>query len=67
MITYKVLPNDTIEISCMGAINLARFLYRKVSFEFNGIQMYAESNSIFTELIQQYQSKSKKILVIPNV
>lgn len=60
MITYNVLPDDPIEITCMGAINLSKFLCRKVSFEFNGIQMFAEPHSIFSELIQQYRSKSER-------
>lgn len=62
MITYKVLPNDTIEIACIGAINLSRFLGRKVSFTFNEIQLFAESNSIFSDLIQLYRLKSENLL-----
>lgn len=62
MITYQVFPNDTIEIACMGAINLSRFLGRKISFTFNEIQLFAEPNSIFSDLIQLYRLKSENLL-----
>lgn len=56
----QLLPGENLESSCAYAKDISNFLGSKVSFEFNGIQMFAEPDPYFVELIRHHHSKSKK-------
>ena len=60
ILRIQLLSGENLELSCAYAKDMANFLGSKVSFEFNGIQMYAEPDPYFVKLIRQHQSKSKK-------
>lgn len=60
ILRIQLLPGENLELSCAYAKDMANFLGSKVSFEFDGIQMYAEPDSYFIELTRLYQSKLEK-------
>jgi hypothetical protein len=57
----QLLPGENLESSCAYAKDMANFLGSKVSFEFDGIQMFAEPHPYLIKLIQMYRSSLKKV------
>ena len=60
ILRIQLLPGENLELSCAYAKDMSNFLGSKVSFEFDGIQMFAEPDPYFIELIRLHSSKSKK-------